>query len=68
MNFIESKRLIEYLDFLLQQGNAGTAPEIADKLGVSERTVRNYFETVREYKSTRGVQFYAPYLEVLSPR
>lgn len=50
MNFIESKRLIEYLDFLLQQGNAGTAPEIADKLGVSERTVRNYFEQLESIK------------------
>lgn len=50
MNLIESKRLIEYLDFLLRQGNAGTAPEIADKLGVSERTVRNYFEQLESIK------------------
>ncbi len=50
MNFIESKRLIDYLDFLLQQGNAGTAPEIADKLGVSERTVRCYFEQLESIK------------------
>lgn len=50
MNFIESKRLIEYLDFLLRSGNAGTAPEIADKLGVSERTVRNYFEQLESIK------------------
>ncbi|QKG80057.1 HTH domain-containing protein [Tenuifilum thalassicum] len=50
MNIIESKRLIEYLDFLLRSGNAGTAPEIADKLGVSERTVRNYFEQLESIK------------------
>ncbi len=50
MNFIESKRLIEYLDFLLQQGNAGTALEIADKLGVSERTVMSYFKQLSEIK------------------
>jgi predicted DNA-binding transcriptional regulator YafY len=50
MNIIESKRLIDYLDFLLQPGNAGTAPEIADKLGVSERTVRNYFEQLESIK------------------
>ncbi|QKG80061.1 HTH domain-containing protein [Tenuifilum thalassicum] len=50
MNIIESKRLIEYLDFLLRRGNAGTAPEIADKLGVSERTVRSYFEQLENIK------------------
>lgn len=50
MNLIESKRLIEYLDFLLRSGNAGTAPEIAHKLGVSERTVRNYFEQLESIK------------------
>ena len=50
MNIVESKRLIEYLDFLLRSGNAGTAPEIADKLGVSERTVRNYFEQLESIK------------------
>jgi len=50
MNIVESKRLIEYLDFILRSGNAGTAPEIADKLGVSERTVRNYFEQLESIK------------------
>ncbi|BDX39698.1 hypothetical protein CYCD_30530 [Tenuifilaceae bacterium CYCD] len=50
MNIVESKRLIDYLDFLLQQGNAGTAPEIADKLGVSERTVMSYFKQLSEIK------------------
>ena len=50
MNILESKRLIEYLDFLLRSGNAGTAAEIADKLGVSERTVRCYFEQLATIK------------------
>ncbi|MGE0078153.1 MAG: HTH domain-containing protein [Bacteroidales bacterium] len=48
MNIIESKRLLEYLDFLLQSGNAGTAPEIADKLGVSVRTVMSYFKQLED--------------------
>ena len=50
MNIVVSKRLIEYLDFLLQQGNAGTALEIADKHGVSERTVMSYFKQLSEIK------------------
>ncbi|MEJ5315622.1 MAG: HTH domain-containing protein [Tenuifilum sp.] len=44
MNIIETKHRLEYLDFLLRSGKAGTAAEIASKLGVSERTVRCYFE------------------------
>lgn len=44
MNIIETKNLIEHLDYLLRSGKAGTASEIAKKLGVSERTVRCYFE------------------------
>lgn len=50
MNIIEPKRLLEYLNFLLLEGNAGTALEIADKLGVSERTVRYYFEQLESIK------------------
>ncbi len=44
MNYIEIKRVTDFLDYLVRTGNAGTAAEIADRLGVSERTVRSYFE------------------------
>ncbi|MGE0078114.1 MAG: HTH domain-containing protein [Bacteroidales bacterium] len=50
MNIIESKRLLEYLDFLLREGNAGTAPEIAEELGVSVRTVMSYFKQLNKIK------------------
>ena len=36
MNIIETKHRLEYLDFLLRSGNAGTAAERASKQGDSE--------------------------------
>lgn len=47
MNYSEIKRFTDYLDYLLRCGNAGTAAEIADRLGTCERTVRSYFEQLK---------------------
>lgn len=47
MNIVETKHLVEFIDFLLRSGKAGTAAEIAEKIGVSERTIRSYFEQLQ---------------------
>lgn len=47
MNYLEIKRFTYYLDYLLRCGNAGTADEIANKLGICERTVRSYFDQLK---------------------
>ncbi len=47
MNYIEIKRVTDFLDFLVRSGNSGTAAEIADRLGVSERTVHAYFNQLK---------------------
>ena len=58
MNYTEFKRVTDYLDFMLRTGNAGTATDIANKFGISERTLRTYFNQLKdmgvpiEYNST----------------
>ncbi len=48
MHFLKLKKYVDQLDFLLKQGCAGTASELAQKLGVSERTLRNHLQQLRE--------------------
>jgi len=37
-----------YLDFLIRMEKTGSAPDLAEKLGVSERTAFNYINNLRE--------------------
>lgn len=48
MNFLKLKKYVDQLDSLLKQGCAGTASELAQKLGVSERTIRNHLQQLRD--------------------
>lgn len=48
MEFIKFYFYIEQLDLLIRQEHTGTANEFAKKLGVSERTLRNHLQQLRE--------------------
>lgn len=48
MNFIKLKIYIEHLDSLIRKERTGTADEFAQKLGVSERTLKNHLRQFRE--------------------
>lgn len=48
MHFLKLKEYVDQLDSLLKQGCAGTASELAKKLGVSERTLRNHLQQLRD--------------------
>ena len=48
MEFIKFYTYIEQLDSLIRQEHTGTANEFAKKLGVSERTLRNHLQQLRE--------------------
>lgn len=47
MNDFDYLRKLFYLAELLEQGNAGTACSLAEKLDVSERTVFRYLDELR---------------------
>ena len=48
MEFIKLNNYVELLDSLIRQESTGTAEEFAQKLGVSERTLRNHLQQLRE--------------------
>jgi predicted transcriptional regulator len=48
MEFIKIYTYIEQLDSLIRQECTGTATEFAKKLGISERTLRNHLQQLRE--------------------
>lgn len=48
MEFIKFKTYIERLDSLIRREHTGTANEFAHKLGVSERTLQNHLQQLRE--------------------
>ncbi|KAF5042884.1 hypothetical protein DSECCO2_508040 [anaerobic digester metagenome] len=48
MNYINKKEKLEYLIELMNKGNCGNAAQLAGRLGVSERTLKNYLSTLRE--------------------
>lgn len=45
MDFIEK---VERLDRLIRQGSTGTAEELAQKLGISKRSVFNYLKWMKD--------------------
>lgn len=48
MHLLDLKSYLVTLDSLLQQESTGTANELAKKLGVSERTLQNQLQQLRE--------------------
>ncbi len=48
MQFIKLNTYIEQMDSLIRQEHTGTAEEFARKLGVSERTLQNHLQQLRE--------------------
>lgn len=48
MQFIKLNAYIEQMDSLIRQEHTGTAEEFARKLGVSERTLQNHLQQLRE--------------------
>jgi len=48
MQFIKLNAYIEQMDSLIRQERTGTAEEFARKLGVSERTLQNHLQQLRE--------------------
>jgi predicted DNA-binding transcriptional regulator YafY len=48
MEFLKLSAYLEQLDSLLRQECTGTAVEFAQKLGVSERTLQNHLQQLRE--------------------
>lgn len=48
MEFVKIYNYIEQFNSLLQNECTGTAPEFAKKLGISERTLRNHLQQLRE--------------------
>jgi len=48
MEFLKFNTYIQQLDSFIRQERTGTAEEFADKLGVSERTLQNHLQQLRE--------------------
>lgn len=48
MQFVKLNAYIEQMDLLIRQERTGTAEEFARKLGVSERTLQNHLQQLRE--------------------
>ena len=48
MKFLEQMQLLERIDQLIKLKATGTPAELAARLGVSERTVYNILETLRD--------------------
>ena len=48
MQFVKLNAYIEQMDALIRQEHTGTAEEFARKLGVSERTLQNHLQQLRE--------------------
>lgn len=48
MEFIKFNSYIEQLDSLIRKEQTGTADEFAKKMGVSERTLQNHLQQLRE--------------------
>lgn len=52
MSLPKSIEKIKYIDFLIRLKCTGSPKELAEKLGVSERTVYSYLETMQELGAT----------------
>ncbi len=48
MEFTKVKNYIEQLDSLIRKESTGPADEFAKKLGISERTLQNHIQQLRE--------------------
>lgn len=48
MHLIKLNSYLATLDSLLQQESTGTATEFAERIGVSERTLQNHLQQLRE--------------------
>ena len=64
MKFLEQMQLLERIDQLIKLKATGTPTELAARLGVSERTVYNILETLRDlgvainYNKQRKTYYY----------
>jgi HTH domain len=54
MKFFDINNKLEQLDQLLRQNKTGPATQLADRLGVCERTVHNLFDILRTYGAKIG--------------
>ena len=48
MDFVKINQYIRQIDSLIRHEHTGTAEEFAEKLGISERTLQNYLQQLRE--------------------
>jgi predicted ArsR family transcriptional regulator len=48
MHLLKIRKKFERLHCLIKQHSTGSPQELADKLGIAERTARNYVEQLRE--------------------
>lgn len=48
MTYLKKKEMLEHLIEMMNKGNCGNAAKLAGRLGVSERTLKNYLSTLRE--------------------
>jgi predicted DNA-binding transcriptional regulator YafY len=48
MNYLEYLKKLDYLIFTIEQGKTGCADCLAEKIGVSRRTLFRYMEELRD--------------------
>ncbi|MCF8380484.1 MAG: helix-turn-helix domain-containing protein [Bacteroidales bacterium] len=48
MSIIKTKNILERLDFLVRMRSTGCAGDLADQMGLSERTLFNYLNELKD--------------------
>ncbi len=51
MRFVDQLRMLDRLDALIQRKSTGNAVQLSERLNVSERTVYNLLNTLRELEA-----------------
>lgn len=60
MKFLEQCKKLEYLDYLISMRATGNPKQLAERLNISERTLYNYLNILKEMG---GKIEYNPYIE-----